>query len=104
MKITMQVQELAAVLQATRSSGEEFAQEIFNILTQDWGADKDKIDRNGLNDMGTGHFIDCFIKDVPLGNPAIFIANLLAAYSDIGLAKKGLTREQYNQVLRRIRE
>lgn len=87
--------ELIDTLQSALTEGEKFAKEMFDILIRDWGADKYKIDQIGLIEMGTGHFIHCVMRGIPLGDPAIYIGDDLASRSDIGLAKMGLTREEY---------
>lgn len=102
MKITIQVdkQELKEVIQAAKTEGEKFAKRLFDILIKEWGADKYQIDQIGLIEMGTGHLIDCCIRGVEPTPYREYIADRLASYSNIGLAKMGLTREQYEVVLR----
>jgi hypothetical protein len=93
-------QEMIDTLQSALTEGEKFAKAIFNTLIEKWGADKFKIDQIGLIEMGTGHFIHCVMKGVPLGDPAEYITNCLAQYSDVGLAKMGLTRAQYEEMVK----
>ena len=71
---------------------------MFDTLIDKWGADEYQIDQVGLIEVATGHFIHCCLKGISLGDPAEFIANSLAIYSDVGLATRGLTRAQYEAV------
>lgn len=85
-------------LQAALNQGEKFAKEMSDDLIRTWGADKYQIDQVALVEWGTGHFIDCCMKGIDLGDPAEHVANSLASYSDVGLKKCGLTRAQYGAV------
>lgn len=91
-------QALSDTLQVALTEGEKFAKAMFDTLTDKWGADKYQIDQVALIEVGTGHFIKCCMKDIDLGDPAEFIADCLASYSDVGLKKCGLTRAQYEAV------
>lgn len=88
-------QELIDALQLALTEGNKFAKEMFDILVNEWGADKYQIDQIGLIEMGTGHLVDCCIRDVSPTPYRKYISDRLSAYSDYGLAKKGLTRKQY---------
>lgn len=100
MRTIMQIEDKKALdtLQVAFNQGEKFAKEMFDTLVCTWGADKYQIDQVALIEVGTGHFIDCCIKDIDLGDPAEYIAEILASYSDVGLEKCGLTRAQYEAV------
>jgi hypothetical protein len=89
-------------VQAALTQGEKFAKKLFDILIEDWGADKYQIDQISLIEMGTGHLIDCCMRGVPPTPYREYIADCLEAYSDIGLAKMGLTRAQYRDSLRAV--
>lgn len=100
-KLVMQIEDkqtLSVSLQLAFGEGEKFAKAMFDILIDRWGADKYQIDQVALIEAGTGHFIDCCMKGIGLGDPAEYIADSLASYSDIGLKKCGLTRAQYEAV------
>lgn len=88
-------QALSNAVQLALTEGEKFAKAMFDTLIEAWGADKYQIDQVGLIEAGTGHFIDCCMKGIGLGDPAEYIAGCLASYNDIGLKKCGLTRAQY---------
>jgi hypothetical protein len=88
-------QELIDALQLALTEGEKFAKRCFDILVEDWGADKCRIDQIGLIEMGTGHLIDCCMKGISPTPYKELIADRLSACSDVGLAKMGLTRMQY---------
>lgn len=75
-------QEMIEALQAAKTEGEKFAKKIFDILVDEWGADKYKIDQIRLIEMGTGHLIDCCIRDVSPTPYRKYISDRLAAYSD----------------------
>lgn len=97
-KIIMQIEDkqaLSSAIQLALTGGEKFARATFDDLISTWGADKYQIDQVALIEMGTGHFIDCCMKGIDLGDPAEFIADCLTRRSDIGLSKCGLTRAQY---------
>lgn len=93
--IIIQKQELIEALQVALTEGEKFAKKVFDILVKEWGADKYKIDQILLIEMGTGHLIDCCIRDVSPSPYRKYISDRLAACSDLGLAEMGLTRAQY---------
>ena len=100
-KMTIQIEDKKALmdtLQVALTEGEKFAKAMFDTLIDTWGADKCQIDQVGLIEKGTGHFISCCMKGIDLGDPAEYIANSLASYSDVGLKKCGLTRTQYEAV------
>ncbi len=104
-QITMNIddkQGMMNALQLALTEGEKFAKAMFDELIDYWGADKCGIDQMGLIEAGTGHFIHCCQKGIKLGDPAEYIVDCLSRYSDIGLAKCGLTREQYNEVANEI--
>jgi hypothetical protein len=88
--------EIANALQLALTEGEKFAEKCFDILVDEWGADKDKIDIFGLIEIGTGHLIACCVKGVSPTPYREFLASYLA--SDYGLSKMGLTRTQYEVV------
>lgn len=92
-------QEMINALQAALTEGEKFAKAMFDELVGTWGADKYQINQIGLIEIGTGHFIHCCQKDISVGDPAEYIADRLASYSDGGLKKCGLTRRQYNEIV-----
>ena len=97
-EIIMQIENKKAMLdtlQVALTEGEKFAKAMFDALIEVWGADKYQIDQVGLIKVATEHFIQCCLKDISPGDPAEFIANSLAIYSDVGLKKCGLTRAQY---------
>lgn len=98
MRIVIQADDkhmMIKALQAALTEGEKFAKKMFDILINEWGADKYQIDQIGLIEMGTGHLIDCRIKGISPTPYRKYISDMLANYSDVGLAKMGLTREQY---------
>ncbi len=100
-KLIIQIEDKKAMLdtlQIALTEGEKFAKAMFDTLIDKWEADKYQIDQGGSIEMGTGHFIDCCMKSIDLGDPAEYIADRLASYSDIGLEKCGLTRTQYEAV------
>ncbi|KKN24815.1 hypothetical protein LCGC14_0891070 [marine sediment metagenome] len=100
-KTIIQIEDKEALLGAVQlalTQAEKFAKAMFDDLISTWGADENQIDQVGLIEMGTGHFIDCCMKSIDLGDPAEYIADRLASYSDVGLKKCGLTRAQYEAV------
>ena len=72
-------QEMIDALQAALTEGEKFAKKLFDILVDEWDADKHQIDQIGLIEMGTGHFIDCVMKSVDLESPAEYIEERFTA-------------------------
>lgn len=97
-------QELIAALQPVLVEGEKIANEMFDCLVNDWGADKYKIDQIALIEMARAHFMDRARQGLELDNPAKYLADSLAMRSDYGLSKMGLTREQYEAVRYRPNE
>ena len=101
-KIIMQVEDeqelMIEAIQMALTEGEKFAKKLFDILIGEWGADKYSIDQICLIEMGTGHLIDCCIKNISPTPYRDYLAARLSSYSDSGLSTMGLTRKQYDRV------
>lgn len=88
-------QEMVEALQVALTEGEIFAAQCRKILILEWGATPDTIDQQKLIESGTSYLIDCCVKGV---NPIPYkkwVSDSLSELSNIGLAKMGLTRDQY---------
>jgi len=96
----IQVDDKQAMLDALLAGHDEakrYAQLCVQILVGTYGAARDEIDQETLFEGVYGHHIGCAAKGEAVLPPEEFLKQRLAAYSDYGLSKCGLTREQYEK-------
>jgi hypothetical protein len=80
-------------VEKTISSGEDYALELRRILIEQYGANPDMIDMEGLREQGVGQIVAATTKGCEPTPPADLLADRLPRYSKVGLKKHGLSED-----------
>jgi len=92
-------EKMLAVLQQKSDEATEYRDRCVDVLVEQWGAVRDKIDLIGLKESVYGHQIHCLMKGLEVGEPSEYIKERLTHLSMVGLGRCGLTYKQYKRVL-----
>ncbi len=96
--ITMVVDDKQTMLQClieTQRMGREYADKCLKVLADKYHADLSKVDHQEFAYGPTGYILNCGALNKDVMSPEDWLDDRLSHYSDFGLLRCGLTRQQY---------